>query len=105
MENYLNYFLTSCSNDNFNLPIQPNDISNFTSSLTHINHQFCSYIYAQRGVYDIMLIASTPNNCIDTFILSAAVEEKSERGVKILNAFTSNIGGTNGVFYTSGSTK
>jgi len=95
MENYLNYFLTSCHNDNFNLPIQPNDISNFTISSTYINHLFSLYIYTQRGVYDIMYYTSTPNNCIDTFILSAAVEEKSERGVKILNAFTSNIGGAN----------
>ncbi len=62
------------------------------------------HFYTQQGVYDIMLIASTPNNCIDTFILSAAVEAKSEGGIKIPNAFTPNVGGSNGGYFSFGNT-
>ncbi len=57
------------------------------------------HFYTQTGVYDIILIASTPNNCMDTFMLSSAVEAKSEGGIEIPNAFTpSSNGGNGGVF-------
>ena len=62
------------------------------------------HFYTQTGVYDITLIASTPNNCIDTFTLQAGVEAMSEGGIKIPNAFTPGINGPNGGFYTPGTT-
>ena len=68
---------------------------------TDVNPQ---HIYTQTGVYDIMLIASTPNNCIDTFILSAAVEALSDGGISIPNAFTPSEGGGNGGLYNGNET-
>lgn len=62
------------------------------------------HYYSQLGVYDIMLIATTPNNCIDTFILQSAVEAKSKGGVQIPNAFTPNSNGGNGGFYNPNDT-
>ena len=58
------------------------------------------HFYSQLGVYDITLIATTPNNCIDTFILQSAVEAKSEGGISIPNAFSPNPNGGNGGFYS-----
>ncbi|MBL4593775.1 MAG: PKD domain-containing protein [Flavobacteriales bacterium] len=66
--------------------------------------EFPQHLYTQTGVYDIMLIASTPNNCIDTFILSAAVEALSEGGISIPNAFTPSAGGGNGGLFAHGDT-
>jgi gliding motility-associated-like protein len=66
---------------------------------TDVNPQ---HFYTQLGVYDIMLIATTPNNCIDTFILQSGVEAKSEGGIQIPNAFTPNPDGGNGGYYTAG---
>jgi gliding motility-associated-like protein len=71
------------------------------NSSTEVSPQ---HFYTQQGVYDIILIASTYNNCIDTFILSAAVEAKSEGGINIPNAFTPNVGGANGGIYSLGDT-
>ena len=68
---------------------------------TEINPQ---HFYAQLGVYDIMLIATSPDNCIDTFLLQSAVEAKSEGGIKVPNAFTPNPNGGNGGYYSSGDT-
>jgi len=66
--------------------------------------EFPQHVYSQTGVYDIMLIASTPNNCIDTFILSAAVEALSEGDISIPNAFTPSAGGGNGGLFSFGDT-
>lgn len=66
--------------------------------------EFPQHFYTQPGVYDIMLIASTPNSCIDTFILSTAVEALSEGGVTIPNAFSPTEGGGNGGMFTFGDT-
>jgi len=92
-------------------PILLFNLSNFASSYfwnfgdgntsTDVNPQ---HIYTQTGVYDIMLIASTPNNCIDTFILSAAVEALSDGGISIPNAFTPSEGGGNGGLYNGNET-
>lgn len=57
------------------------------------------HLYTQLGVYDIMLIASTVNNCVDTFILQSAVEAASEGGIKVPNAFSPNQNGGNGGYY------
>lgn len=92
-------------------PVLLFNLSNFASSYlwdfgdgnssTDVNPQ---HIYTQTGVYDIMLIASTPNNCIDTFILSAAVEALSDGGISIPNAFTPVEGGGNGGLYNGNET-
>ena len=62
------------------------------------------HYYSQLGVYDIMLIASTPNNCIDTFILQSAVEAKSVGATQIPNAFSPNTSGGSGGRFDPNST-
>ena len=86
-----------------NEPVSLFNLSNFASSYfwdfgdgNTSTDEFPQHIYTQQGVYDIMLIASTPNNCIDTFILSSAVEALTEGGISIPNAFTPSEGGSNG---------
>jgi gliding motility-associated-like protein len=59
------------------------------------------HFYTQQGVYDIMLIATTQNNCLDTFMLPAGVEAKSEGGIKIPNAFTPSTSGSNGGLFSN----
>jgi len=54
------------------------------------------HFYTSAGFYDITLIATSSNNCTDTFRIVSAVEAKAEGGIKIPNAFTPNIGGSNG---------
>ena len=66
--------------------------------------EFPEHFYTQEGVYDIMLIASTPNNCIDTFILSSAVEAKEDGDISFPNAFTPNKNGGNGGLFAHGDT-
>ncbi|MDG1477234.1 MAG: PKD domain-containing protein [Vicingaceae bacterium] len=92
-------------------PILLYNLSNFASSYlwdfgdgnTSVE-EFPEHFYTQEGVYDIMLIASTPNNCIDTFILSSAVEAKTEGDISFPNAFTPNENGGNGGLFTNGDT-
>ncbi len=67
-----------------------------TSSATSPQH-----FYTQQGVYDITLIATTINNCVDTFTLVSGVEAKSEGKIKIPNAFTPNTAGGNGGTYNN----
>lgn len=84
-------------------PVLIYNLSNFASSYlwsfgdgetsTDQNPQ---HYYTQAGFYDIQLIATTENNCTDTFRILSAVEAKAEGGIKIPNAFTPNIGGSNG---------
>ena len=86
-----------------NEPILLFNLSNFASSYlwnfgdgNTSTDEFPQHIYTQQGVYDIMLIASTPNDCIDTFILSSAVEALTKGDISIPNAFTPSTGGSNG---------
>ncbi len=89
-----------------NEPVAFFNLSNFASSYfwdfgdgnTSID-EYPQHFYTQVGVYDIMLIATTVNNCIDTFILSAGVEALSEGGIKIPNAFTPSPNGSSGGVY------
>lgn len=54
------------------------------------------HYYTQPGFFDISLIATSINNCKDTFRVVSAVEAKAEGSIKIPNAFTPNPGGPNG---------
>lgn len=54
------------------------------------------HFYQQAGMYDITLIATSVNNCKDTFMLLNGVEAKLEGEIKIPNAFTPNTSGSNG---------
>ena len=54
------------------------------------------HFYTQPGFFDISLIATSINNCKDTFRIVSAVEAKAEGIIKIPNAFTPNSGGSNG---------
>lgn len=54
------------------------------------------HYYTQPGFFDITLVATSINNCKDTFRLISAVESKAEGSIKIPNAFTPNPGGSNG---------
>ena len=94
-----------------NQPVLFYNLSNFASSYfwdfgdgNTSTDEFPQHFYTQTGVYDIMLIASTPNNCIDTFILSSGVEALSEGGIQIPNAFSPNSSGSNGGLFTGGET-
>ena len=60
---------------------------------TDLNPQ---HYYTQPGFFDISLIATSINNCKDTFRIVSAVEAKAEGNIKIPNAFTPNPGGGNG---------
>ncbi len=92
-----------------NLPGQPAvmyNLSNFaatyvwdfgdgtTSTETNPEH-----VYTEEGFYDITLIATSVNNCVDTFKIFSAVEAIAEGDIKIPNAFTPNSGGSNGGIY------
>ncbi|MCO6500629.1 MAG: PKD domain-containing protein, partial [Vicingus serpentipes] len=89
-----------------NEPILLFNLSTFASSYTWdfgdgntSTEESPQHLYTQLGVYDIMLVASTVNNCVDTFILQSAVEAKSEGGIKVPNAFSPNPNGGNGGYY------
>ncbi len=60
------------------------------------------HYYTIPGFFDVTLIATTINNCKDTFTLVSAVEAKSEGIIKIPNAFTPNPSGSNGGVIVSG---
>jgi gliding motility-associated-like protein len=84
-------------------PVLLFNLSNFASSYSWdfgdggtSTDQNPQHFYTQPGFYDIQLVASTENNCTDTFRIISAVEAKAEGGIKIPNAFTPNIGGSNG---------
>lgn len=84
-------------------PVLIYNLSNFASSYawdfgdgTTSSDQNPQHFYTAPGIYDIQLIATTENNCTDTFRIVSAVEAKAEGGIKIPNAFTPNIGGSNG---------
>ncbi|PCI98845.1 MAG: hypothetical protein COB15_05270 [Flavobacteriales bacterium] len=94
-----------------NEPILLFNLSNFASSYlwnfgdgNTSTDEFPQHFYTQTGVYDITLIASTPNNCIDTFTLNAAVEALSKGEILIPNAFTPIAGGGNGGAFALGDT-
>lgn len=103
-----NLYWVSCTGGNFSLFLQPDiAVGNYTIDWGDGNtstDEFPQHFYTQLGVYDIMLIASTSNNCIDTFMLSAVVEALSEGGIKIPNAFSPSIGGSNGGLFLFGNT-
>ncbi|MGB0887724.1 MAG: PKD domain-containing protein [Vicingaceae bacterium] len=65
------------------------------------NEEFPEHTYIQQGVYDIMLVASTQNNCRDTFVLDAGVEALTKGDISIPNAFTPNPNGGNGGLFTN----
>ena len=94
-----------------NEPVLLYNLSNFATTYlwdfgdgNTSTEEFPEHFYTQKGVYDIMLIASTPNNCMDTFILSGEVEAKTEGDISFPNAFTPNRGGGNGGLFTRGDT-
>ena len=84
-------------------PVLTYNLSNFASSyqwdfgdgFTSTDHS-PQHFYTAAGFYDVTLIATTANNCVDTFTIVSAVEAKAEGGIKIPNAFTPNSGGSNG---------
>lgn len=94
-----------------NEPILLFNLSNFASTYlwdfgdgnTSVE-EFPEHFYTQEGVYDITLVVSTLNNCMDTFILSSAVEAKSEGDISFPNAFTPNENGGNDGLFAEGDT-
>lgn len=60
------------------------------------------HFYTQPGFFDISLIATSINNCKDTFRIVSAVEAKAEGIIKIPNAFTPNSGGSTGGIIVAG---
>lgn len=62
------------------------------------------HYYLQEGSYDIELIATTLNNCADTFMLPAGVEAKSQGNIKIPNAFSPSQSGPSGGVFSSSDT-
>ncbi len=94
-----------------NEPILLFNLSNFASTYlwdfgdgNTSTDEFPQHFYTQVGVYDITLIASTPNNCIDTFTLSSAVEALSKGDISVPNAFTPSTTGGNGGLFSHGDT-
>ncbi|OFY90801.1 MAG: hypothetical protein A3K10_09255 [Bacteroidetes bacterium RIFCSPLOWO2_12_FULL_31_6] len=67
----------------------------FQSNNNSIIHQlytsyiFPKYLYTQTDVYDILLITSISNNCIDKFTPLEVEKENLECGISISSAFTS----------------
>ncbi|MBL4668405.1 MAG: PKD domain-containing protein [Flavobacteriales bacterium] len=94
-----------------NEPVLMFNLSNFATSYlwnfgdgNTSTDEHPQHLYTQLGVYDIVLIASTPNNCIDTFTSLAGIQALSEGDISIPNAFTPSTGGGNGGFFSNGDT-
>lgn len=60
------------------------------------------HYYTSPGLFDITLVATSINNCKDTFKLVSAVDAKAEGIIKIPNAFTPNPSGGNGGVVVAG---
>lgn len=63
---------------------------------TITNDENPQHYYTEPGFFDISLIATSINNCKDTFRIVSAVEALAQGSIKIPNAFTPNPGGPNG---------
>jgi gliding motility-associated-like protein len=70
-----------------------------TSNLSEPTHY-----YKEVGFYDIGLIATNEFGCADTIILENAVEAVKRENVKVPNAFTPSLSGSNGGFIGSAGT-
>lgn len=91
-------------------PILAYNLSNFAATYewdfgdgttsTEVSPQ---HTYTDVGFYDIQLIATSINNCKDTFSIQNAVEVKVKGEIQIPNAFTPSAGGGNGGAFDSGS--
>ena len=61
-----------------------------------------THIYTEVGEFDISLIASTINQCIDTFTITRAVTAEASGEIKFPNAFTPNQNGPSDGSYNDG---
>ena len=74
------------------------DFGDGTSSIeTNPSHQ-----YMQEGEFTIILIASTINQCVDTFLIFKAVVAKSAGQINFPSAFSPSTSGPNDGHYTPG---
>ncbi|MCB9173355.1 MAG: gliding motility-associated C-terminal domain-containing protein [Flavobacteriales bacterium] len=69
---------------------------------TITNDENPQHYYTEPGFFDISLIATSVNNCKDTFRIVSAVEALAQGSIKIPNAFTPNPGGPNGGLVIAG---
>lgn len=60
-----------------------------------------SYFYQNPGEYQVFLVATNSNGCVDTFNLTTKIIAELESTIEIPNAFSPNPNGSNGGLFSS----